>query len=158
MRNTRREKGLTKPLVPQSPNDGQHGSTRLFSQLATVTSREAGRAWVFVFALAIIVAWVVTGPFFNFSDTWQLVINTGTTIVTFLMVFLIQNSQNRDAAAIQVKLDELIRVSKAQKSFIGLEHLTEEELEEIRRRCEEAAKAELVARRRPAEDKKSAKC
>jgi hypothetical protein len=86
MRNTRREKGLTKPLVPQSPNDGQHGSTRLFSQLATVTSREAGRAWVFVFALAIIVAWVVTGPFFNFSDTWQLVINTGTTIVTFLMV------------------------------------------------------------------------
>jgi low affinity Fe/Cu permease len=83
------------------------------------------------------VAWAVTGPFFNFSDTWQLVINTGTTIVTFLMVFLIQNSQNRDAAAIQVKLDELIRVSKAQNSFIGLEHLTEEELEEIRRRCEE---------------------
>ncbi len=146
MRNTRREKGLTKPLVPQSPNDGQHGSTRLFSQLATVTSREAGRAWVFVFALAIIVAWVVTGPFFNFSDTWQLVINTGTTIVTFLMVFLIQNSQNRDAAAIQVKLDELIRVSKAQKSFIGLEHLTEEELEEIRRRCEEAAKLGLDTR------------
>lgn len=75
-----------------------------------------------------------TGPFFNFSDTWQLVINTGTTIVTFLMVFLIQNSQNRDAAAIQVKLDELIRVSQAQNSFIGLEHLTEEELEEVRRR------------------------
>jgi low affinity Fe/Cu permease len=71
------------------------------------------------------------------------VINTGTTIVTFLMVFLIQNSQNRDAAAIQVKLDELIRVSKAQNSFIGLEHLTEEELEEIRRRCEEAAKAKV---------------
>jgi low affinity Fe/Cu permease len=100
---------------------------------------------VFVFALAIIVAWAVVGPFFNFSDTWQLVINTGTTIVTFLMVFLIQNSQNRDAAAIQVKLDELIRVSKAQNSFIGLEHLTEEELEEIRRRSEETAKAEVRA-------------
>jgi Low affinity iron permease len=70
--------------------------------------------------------WAMTGPFFNFSDTWQLVINTGTTIVTFLMVFLIQNSQNRDAAAIQVKLDELIRVSKAQNAFIGLEHLTED--------------------------------
>jgi low affinity Fe/Cu permease len=93
------------------------------------------------------VAWAVTGPFFNFSDTWQLVINTGTTIVTFLMVFLIQNSQNRDAAAIQVKLDELIRVSKAQNSFIGLEHLTEEELEEIRRRCEERAKAEVRGER-----------
>jgi low affinity Fe/Cu permease len=122
----------------------------VFSQLATVTSREAGRAWVFAFALAIIVVWAVTGPFFDFSDTWQLVINTGTTIVTFLMVFLIQNSQNRDAAAIQVKLDELIRVSKVQNSFIGLEHLTEEELEEIRRRCEEAAKAEDRAGRRRA--------
>jgi low affinity Fe/Cu permease len=89
-----------------------------------------------------------TGPFFHFSDTWQLVINTGTTIVTFLMVFLIQNSQNRDAAAIQVKLDELIRVSQAQNSFIGLEHLTEEELKEVRRRCEEAAKAERAERTR----------
>ena len=75
-------------------------------------------------------------------------INTGTTIVTFLMVFLIQNSQNRDAAAIQVKLDELIRVSQAQNSFIGLEHLTEEELKEVRRRCEEAAKAERAERTR----------
>jgi low affinity Fe/Cu permease len=142
MRKNRTKNGLTKPFVAHCPNDGQLGSARLFSQIATVASREAGRAWVFVFALAIIVAWVITGPFFNFSDTWQLVINTGTTIVTFLMVFLIQNSQNRDAAAIQVNLDELIRVSKAQNSFIGLEHLTEEELEEIRRRYEETAKTE----------------
>jgi low affinity Fe/Cu permease len=137
-----REKDPTRRRVAQPSNNGQYPSTRVFSQLATVTSREAGRAWVFAFALAIIVVWAVTGPLFDFSDTWQLVINTGTTIVTFLMVFLIQNSQNRDAAAIQVKLDELIRVSKVQNSFIGLEHLTEEELEEIRRRCEEAAKAE----------------
>jgi low affinity Fe/Cu permease len=143
MRKTRTKNGFTKPFVAHCPNDGHRGSARLFSQIATVTSLEAGRAWVFTFALAIIVAWAVTGPLFNFSDTWQLVINTGTTIVTFLMVFLIQNSQNRDAAAIQVKLDELIRVSKAQNSFIGLEHLTEEELEEIRRRCEERAKAEV---------------
>jgi low affinity Fe/Cu permease len=79
---------------------------------------------------------------FQYSDTWQLVINTGTTIVTFLMVFLIQNSQNRDSAAIQVKLDELIRVSTAHNSFVGIEHLTHEELEEIRSKCERRAEAE----------------
>jgi low affinity Fe/Cu permease len=154
MRKTRIESGSRKPFVPAPPNEGQRASTKLFAELASVTSREAGRAWVFAFALGIIVVWAVTGPFFNFSDTWQLVINTGTTIVTFLMVFLIQNSQNRDAAAIQVKLDELIRVSKGQNFFIGLEHLTEEELEEIRRRCEEAAKAEVAARGPPADGKK----
>jgi low affinity Fe/Cu permease len=79
---------------------------------------------------------------FGYSDTWQLVINTGTTIVTFLMVFLIQNSQNRDSAAIQVKLDELIRVSAARNSFVGIEHLTDDELEEIRTKCETRAQAE----------------
>ncbi len=148
MRKTRIESGSR----PAPPNEGHRASTKLFAELASVTSREAGR--VFAFALGIIVVWAVTGPFFNFSDTWQLVINTGTTIITFLMVFLIQNSQNRDAAAIQVKLDELIRVSKGQNFFIGLEHLTEEELEEIRRRCEEAAKAEVAARGPPADGKK----
>jgi low affinity Fe/Cu permease len=157
MRHTRSESGLREPLVPQALNDGQRASNRLFSELASVASREAGRAWMFAFALGIILVWAITGPWFNFSDTWQLVINTGTTIVTFLMVFLIQNSQNRDAAAIQVKLDELIRVSKAQNSFIGLEHLTEEELEVIRRRCEEAAKAEVAARGTPAAEKKEAR-
>jgi low affinity Fe/Cu permease len=95
--------------------------------------------------------WCVTAPFFHFSDTWQLVINTGTTIVTFLMVFLIQNSQNRDSAAIQVKLDELIRVSKAHNSFMGLEHLTDEELEEIREKCEGRAKVVLAVRTASAE-------
>ena len=88
----------------------------------------------------------VSGPVFGFSDTWQLVINTGTTIVTFLMVFLIQNSQNRDFAAIQVKLDELIRVSKANNAFMGLEHLTDEELEDIEGKDEGRAKAVLEAR------------
>lgn len=88
--------------------------------------------------------WALTGPLFGFSDTWQLVINTGTTIITFLMVFLIQNSQNRDAVAVQVKLNELIRVSRAHNSFVGLEHLTDEEIQEIRSRCEDRAKAELA--------------
>lgn len=81
----------------------RHPLNQLFSDVAQITSREVGRAWVFVLAMATIVVWAITGPFFHFSDTWQLVINTGTTIVTFIMVFLIQNSQNRDAAAIQAK-------------------------------------------------------
>ena len=87
----------------------------------------------------LILAWAVTGPIFHFSDTWQLIINTGTTIITFLMVFLIQNTQNRDGAALQAKLDELIRVSKAQNTFIGIEHLTEAEVQELRATCERAA-------------------
>jgi low affinity Fe/Cu permease len=120
----------------------RHALNRIFSEVAQITSREVGRAWVFVLAFATIVVWGVTGPLFQFSDTWQLVINTGTTIVTFLMVFLIQNSQNRDGAAIQVKLDELIRVSAAHNSFVGIEHLTDDELQDIRVRCEARAEAE----------------
>jgi low affinity Fe/Cu permease len=125
---------------PAAPSTKATVFSKLFAEVAKVGSREVGRAWVFALALAIVVVWAISGPVFGFSDTWQLVINTGTTIVTFLMVFLIQNSQNRDSAAIQVKLDELIRVSKANDSFIGLEHLTEEELEEIREKCEGRAK------------------
>ena len=117
---------------------------RLFSDLAQRTSREVGRAWVFALALGTIIVWALSGPFFGFSDTWQLVINTGTTVITFLMVFLIQNSQNRDAAAIQIKLNELIRVSKAHNSFVGVEHLTDEEIEKIRCLCESRAREELV--------------
>jgi low affinity Fe/Cu permease len=126
--------------------------SRAFSDLAQITSREAGRPLVFALASAIVIVWAITGPLFHFSDTWQLVINTGTTIVTFLMVFLIQNSQNRDSAAIQVKLDELIRASAARNAFVGVEHLTDAEIEEIRARCETRAKAELArraARRKP---------
>ena len=121
--------------------------SKLFAEVAKVGSREVGRAWVFALALGTVVVWAISGPFFGFSDTWQLVINTGTTIVTFLMVFLIQNSQNRDSAAIQVKLDELIRVSKANNAFMGLEHLTDEELEDIEGKNEGRAKAVLEARK-----------
>lgn len=115
--------------------------SRLFGKIASATSFAAGRATTFLMAVAVIVIWAVTGPLFHFSDTWQLVINTGTTIVTFLMVFLIQNSQNRDSAAIQTKLDELIRVGAARNSFVGIEHLTDDELDDIRAKCEARAKA-----------------
>jgi low affinity Fe/Cu permease len=118
------------------------GFAQVFGEIANQTSRAAGRATTFLLAVSIIVVWAVTGPMFGYSDTWQLIINTGTTIVTFLMVFLIQNSQNRDSAAIQVKLDELIRVSTAHNSFIGIEHLTDEELDKIRKTCESRAAAE----------------
>jgi low affinity Fe/Cu permease len=114
----------------------------LFGNIASRTAAAAGRATTFMIAFGVVITWAVTGPLFGFSDTWQLVINTGTTIVTFLMVFLIQNSQNRDGAAIQVKLDELIRVSAAHNSFVGIEHLTDEELADIRTKCELRAKAE----------------
>lgn len=112
---------------------------KLFTRVANVVAYASGMPATFLLCVGVIVVWAVTGPVFGFSDTWQLLINTGTTIVTFLMVFLIQNTQNRDGAAIQAKLDELIRVSKAKNSFIGIEHLTESELADIRRRCEQAA-------------------
>jgi len=120
------------------------GVNKLFGDIASRTSQAAGRALTFMIAAAVVIVWAVTGPIFQYSDTWQLVINTGTTIVTFLMVFLIQNSQNRDGAAIQVKLDELIRVSAAHNSFVGIEHLTDDELEEIRGKCERRAEAENI--------------
>lgn len=121
-------------------------ATRMFGDVANQTAQAAGRASTFMLAACVIVVWAVSGPLFNFSDTWQLVINTGTTIVTFLMVFLIQNSQNRDSAAIQVKLDELIRVGAARNSLVGIEHLTDEELQDIREKCEKRAKADQVAK------------
>jgi low affinity Fe/Cu permease len=106
---------------------------RIFTWFAGRISAMAGQPLAFVVAFALIVVWAVTGPVFAYSDTWQLVINTTTTIVTFLMVFLIQNSQNRDAAAMQAKLDELLRaVGKARGAFIGIEHLTDAQIEKIR--------------------------
>jgi low affinity Fe/Cu permease len=120
------------------------GFSQLFGDIANRTSQAAGRALTFLIAALVVLVWAATGPLFQYSDTWQLVINTGTTIVTFLMVFLIQNSQNRDGAAIQVKLDELIRASRAHNSFVGIEHLNDDELEEIRTKCERRAEAEKV--------------
>ena len=108
-----------------------------FSKFATWVTHQAGSTPAFIIACSVVLIWLVTGPLFKFSDTWQLVINTGTTIVTFLMVFLIQNSQNRDAAAMQAKLDELIRaIEQARGQFIGIEHLTDSEIERIREALE----------------------
>ena len=113
---------------------------RLFTRFAGRAASAAGQPITFVLAVLLILAWGVSGPLFQYSDTWQLVINTSTTIVTFLMVFLIQNSQNRDGAAIQAKLDELLRaVAKARADFIGIEHLTDTEIEKIRDALEREA-------------------
>jgi len=106
---------------------------RFFTTCATRIATAAGQPLTFTIALLVILVWAVTGPIFHYSDTWQLIINTGTTIVTFLMVFLIQNSQNRDAAAMQAKLDEMLRaIEAAREQFIGIEHLTDKQIEEIR--------------------------
>jgi low affinity Fe/Cu permease len=110
-----------------------------FTKIANKVAHITGLPLTFAVCVAVVVVWAVSGPVFHFSDTWQLIINTGTTIVTFLMVFLIQNTQNRDGAAIQAKLDELVRVSTGHNHFIGIEHLTESEVEEIRTKCEQAA-------------------
>ncbi|HEU4651978.1 MAG TPA: low affinity iron permease family protein [Croceibacterium sp.] len=117
---------------------------RIFTRVASAISHLVGQPGAFLLALAIVAVWGITGPLFGFSDTWQLVINTGTTIVTFLMVFLIQNSQNRDAAAMQAKLDELLRaLDPARGQFIGIEHLTDQQIEEIRSALEREVGREI---------------
>lgn len=113
--------------------------TKLFSKFATKTSKLAGKPATFVLAVALVVAWAATGPLFGFSDVWQLVINTSTTIITFLMIFVLQNSQNRDSEAIQAKLDELILVGAAHNRLVGAEKLDERELDKLKKEIEERA-------------------
>jgi low affinity Fe/Cu permease len=115
---------------------------KLFIRFANRTAKWAGSPWTFIGCFAVVLAWAVSGPLFGFGETWQLVINTGTTIVTFLMVFLIQNTQNRDACAMHAKLDELIfAIKRADARFIGIEHLTEHELDAILAEVEKRALA-----------------
>lgn len=117
-----------------------NGHVSLFTRFARIASSAAGRPVTFILAVLIIVGWAVVGPLFNFSDTWQLVINTGTTIITFLMVFLIQNTQNRDTEALQIKLDEIIRsIRGARNEVLDLEEMDEKELNRIRKEYLELA-------------------
>lgn len=110
----------------------------LFRIFAQKTSERVGSPWAFIIAVATVIAWAVSGPLFGFSDTWQLVINTGTTIVTFLMVFLIQNTQNRDAKAMHLKLDELLRAaSEARTALVDLEDLSDEELAKLQKQFQQ---------------------
>jgi low affinity Fe/Cu permease len=122
---------------------------KYFSRFADAVSRWTGRPAAFALCILAVAGWAVSGPVFGFSETWQLIINTGTTIVTFLMVFLIQSTQNRDGAAVQAKLDELIRAGQAKNDFIGIEHLTETEVAEFREMClrakERSAKQAVAA-------------
>jgi low affinity Fe/Cu permease len=121
-------------------------SRNWYSRFAKAASHFCGRPRVFALAVAIILAWVATGPLFDYSDTWQLVINTSTTIITFLMVFLIQNTQNRDTEAIQVKLDELIRATQgAHNALLDLEELEEESLDAFRRKYQALARTARTA-------------
>ena len=115
----------------------------LFRKFSQMTSQAVGSSWAFIIAVLIIVVWGVTGPLFHYSDTWQLVINTGTTIITFLMVFLIQNTQNRDAKAIHLKLDELLRgVEGARTHLVDLEALSDEELDRLQQQFKRIRHAE----------------
>jgi len=119
----------------------------VFARVANATAHAAGKPLTFGLCFLIVVVWAVSGPIFHYSDTWQLVINTGTTIITFLMVFLIQNTQNRDGAALQAKLDELIRVTKeARNDLVGVENKPEAELEHLREDCEAEIATEEQAR------------
>ncbi len=112
----------------------------LFTRFASRTSEWAGRPATFVLAVVLVAVWAGTGPIFDFSETWQLVINTGTTIITFLMVFVLQNAQTRDARAVQAKLNEIILTSHAENRFIGIEHLDDEDLQHLDRLVAKAAK------------------
>ncbi len=130
-------------MVDEDDNDSDTAAYNgsWFSRFANKISRWAGRPIVFFSSVALVIAWAISGPFLGFSDVWQLTINTATTIITFLMVFVIQNTQNRDTAAMHIKLDELIRATKsAHNSLLDLEELSEEELDTFRNRYEDLAR------------------
>jgi low affinity Fe/Cu permease len=140
---------MSQNAKPTSDNECQ--ATPLFARFARWTERQVGRSSTFVLAIAVVVLWAVSGPAFGWSDTWQLVINTGTTIVTFLMVFVIQNTQSRDTQAMQLKLDELIRVNKmARNSLINLEEMSEIDVERMKTAFAALASVEPVSRARSA--------
>ncbi len=127
---------------------GPYASNEVFRKVANRTAHGVGHPWAFAAAVGVIVIWGITGPLFHFSDTWQLVINTGTTIITFLMVFLIQNTQNRDSHAIHLKLDELIRANRsARNALLTAEELTEQELDELQAEFTRLAKEKIERRR-----------
>ena len=136
------------PKKPKSPfTEAREQVTRSstihlwFSRFASSTAQMVGQAYMFLLAVVVIVVWGLTGPYFHYSDTWQLIINTGTTIITFLVVFLIQNTQNRDAKALHLKLDELIRShSPASNDLIDIEKLSDQELRELEKRYERIRK------------------
>jgi len=151
------------PKKPKSPfTEAREQVTRSstihlwFSRFASSTAQMVGQAYMFLLAVAVIVVWGLTGPYFHFSDTWQLIINTGTTIITFLVVFLIQNTQNRDAKALHLKLDELIRShSPASNDLIDIEKLSEQELHELEKRYE-LIREEIEARKNKKSDQHAA--
>jgi low affinity Fe/Cu permease len=133
-----RQKTPLMELGIERGNDAEMSMDEIFRKFAGAVSRWAGSSWAFTLAILVLCIWAVSGPIFHFSDTWQLVINTGTTIVTFLMVFLIQNTQNREARAINLKLDEIIRsIQEAHNSLIDLENASEEQLEEVEQQFKE---------------------
>jgi low affinity Fe/Cu permease len=150
---------MTSKTVHHQARTTPNGSSALaayFTKLAQATALWSGQPVAFLLALAVVVIWIVTGPVFNYSDTWQLVINTGTTIVTFLMVFLIQNTQNRDMMAVQLKLSELVLAMKgAENKFAAIEDLNDEELQQLHDDCR--ARVELTLghlnRRREPDDR-----
>jgi low affinity Fe/Cu permease len=137
-------KSKTNSSAAESARSASSTLTQRFSQFAHTISLLTGHPWAFLLAVGVVIVWVATGPVFNFSDTWQLIINTGTTIVTFLMVFLIQNTQNRDTMAIQLKLSELVLAMKGAKNkFAAIEDLSDEELQELHEECRARAETTL---------------
>jgi low affinity Fe/Cu permease len=134
---------------PPKEQETPHKSRDWFGHFSNTCSSMVGSRWAFIAALAIIIVWGVSGPFYHYSDTWQLVINTGTTIITFIMVFLIQNTQNRDAKAINLKLNEIIRsIGKAQNDLIDIEKLSDEELDHLAAQYERIRQQAELRRKR----------